>query len=117
MQTSIVARPICWTTELAMQPLSPAQAEEALTQLAHHFAQWRQNRRTPRGRIPPGLWARAVALTATCSGSRVAKQLGLTPQALKRRRDALNHTLVPTALPSPHTLWKSRRPGGHPRRK
>jgi transposase-like protein len=84
-----------------MQPLSPAQAEEALAHLIHHFAQWRQNRRTPRGRIPPGLWAHAVALTATFSVSRVAKQLGLTPQALKRRRDALSGTLAPTALPSP----------------
>lgn len=84
-----------------MQPLSPAQAEEVLSHLTQHFAQWRQNRRTPRGRIPPGLWARAVALTATFSVSRVAKQLGLTPQALKRRRDALNGSLAPTALPSP----------------
>ena len=82
-----------------MQPLSPAQAEEALTQLTHHFAQWRQSRRTPRGRIPAGLWARAVALTATLSVTRVANQLGLTPHALKRRREALNGT--PTTLPSP----------------
>jgi hypothetical protein len=50
-----------------MQPLPPAQAEEALLHLTHHFAQWRQSRRTSRGRIPPGLWARAVALTATFS--------------------------------------------------
>ena len=84
-----------------MQPLSPAQAEEALTHLTHHFAQWRQSRRTPRGRIPPGLWARAVALTATFSVSRVATQLGLTPQALKRRREALNGTPLPTSLSSP----------------
>jgi len=88
-----------------MQPLSPAQAEAALTQLTHHFAQWRQSRRTPRGRIPAGLWARAVALTATLSVTRVANQLGLTPQALKRRREALNGT--PTTLlfpPSPHCM-------------
>jgi hypothetical protein len=84
-----------------MQPLSPAQAEEALTHLTPHFAQWRQSRRTPRGRIPQWLWAHAVALTATFSVSRVAKQLGLTPHALKRRRDALQGTLAPLALPSP----------------
>ena len=83
-----------------MQPLSPAQAEEALMHLTHHFAQWRQSRRTPRGRIPPGLWARAVALTATFSVSRVAKQLGLTPQALKRRCEAMSG--LPTLTPSPH---------------
>jgi len=96
-----------------MPPLSPAQAEEALTHLTHHFAQWRQSRRTPRGRIPQWLWAHAVALTATFSITRVAKQLGLTPQALKRRRDALNGTPAPTSLPqTPHfvevaTGWHS----------
>ena len=72
-----------------MQPLSPTQAEEALTHLTHHFAQWRQSRRTPRGRIPQELWAQAVALTATLSITRVAHQLGLTSHALKRRRAAL----------------------------
>jgi hypothetical protein len=83
-----------------MQPLSPAQAEEALTQVTHHFAQWRQNRRTPRGRIPHWLWAQAVALTATLSVTRVAHQLGLTPHALKRRREAMSRLPMPT--PSPH---------------
>lgn len=78
-----------------MQPFTPAQAEEALTHLTHHFAQWRQSRRTPRGRIPAGLWDRAVALTATFSVSRVAKQLGLTPHALKKRRVALNGMTAP----------------------
>jgi transposase-like protein len=84
-----------------MQPLSPAQAEEALLHLTHHFAQWRQSRRTPRGRIPPELWARAVTLTATFSVARVAKQLGLTPHALNRRREALNG--LPLSPPAPHT--------------
>jgi len=83
-----------------MQSLSPAQAEEALTQVTHHFAQWRQNRRTPRGRIPRWLWAQAVALTATLSVTRVAHQLGLTPHALKRRREAMSGLPMPT--PSPH---------------
>ena len=82
-----------------MPPLSPAQAEEALTHFTHHFAQWRQNRRTPRGRIPQWLWAHAVALTATFSVTRVAKQLGRTPQARKRRREALTGTS--TSAPSP----------------
>jgi len=78
-----------------MQPLSPAQAEEALIHLTHHFAQWRQSRRTPRGRIPQELWAQAVALTATLPVTRVAHHLGLTPHALKKRRTALNGTAVP----------------------
>ena len=82
-----------------MQPLSPAHAEEVLTQLTHHFAQWRQSRPTPRSRIPAGLWARAVALTATFSVSRVANQLGLTPSALKRQRTALQGTAAPPELP------------------
>lgn len=84
-----------------MQPLSPAHAEEVLTQLTHHFAQWRQSRPTPRSRIPAGLWARAVALTATFSISRVATQLGLTPSALKRQRATLQGTAAPTALSQP----------------
>jgi hypothetical protein len=96
-----------------MQPLSPAQAEEALTHLTQHFTQWRQSRRTPRGRIPQGLWARAVALTATFSVTRVAKQLGLTPQALKRRREAMGSPLAPQFSPqAPHFVevaaaWRS----------
>jgi hypothetical protein len=82
-----------------MQLLSPAQAEEALTHLTHHFTQWRQSRRTPRGRIPQELWTQAVALTATLSVTRVAHQLGLTPHALKRRREVLNGTPAPTSFP------------------
>ena len=85
-----------------MQSLSPAQAEEALTHLTQPFAQWRQSRRTPRGRIPHGLWAQAVALTATLSVTRVAHHLGLTPHALKKRREAWNgrpSPLPPTQVP------------------
>ena len=84
-----------------MSLLSPAQAEEALTQLTHHFAQWRQSRRTPRGRIPQELWAQAVALTATLSITRVARQLGLTSHALKRRRAALTVPSIPPRSPQP----------------
>ena len=78
-----------------MQRLSPTQAEEALTQLTHHFAQWRQSRRTARGRIPQEVWVQAVALTTTLSVTRVAHQLGLTPHALKKRCAALNGMAVP----------------------
>jgi hypothetical protein len=96
-----------------MQPLFPAHAEEVLTQLTHHFAQWRHSRPTPRSRIPAGLWARAVALTATFSVTRVAKQLGLTPHALKRHRAALHGTSAPPPLsPSPQfvevaSVWRT----------
>jgi hypothetical protein len=82
-----------------MSIVSPAQAEEALTHLTHQFAHWRQSRTTPRGRIPKSLWTQAVALSSVLSVTRVAKQLGLTPHALKRRRAA---RLSPSALiPSP----------------
>jgi len=40
---------------------SLAQAEEGLTHLTHHFAQWRQSRTTPRGRIPKALWVQAAS--------------------------------------------------------
>ena len=85
-----------------MPSLSPTQAEEALVHLTHQFAQWRQSRRTPRGRIPQELWAQAVALTTILSVTRVARQLGLTSHALKRRRERVNGT--PTTLPSPQGL-------------
>ena len=83
-----------------MSLVSLAQAEEALTHLTHHFAQWRQSRTTPRGRIPKSLWAQAATLAQVLSCARVAKQLGLTPQALKRRRDALSRP--PALTPPPH---------------
>jgi hypothetical protein len=86
-----------------MPQLSPAQAEEALTHLTQQFAQWRQSRTTPRGRIPKPLWAQAVTLAHVLPCARVAKQLGLTPQALKRRRDATGSALAPTPpQSSPH---------------
>ena len=68
-----------------MTLLPPAQAEEQLSHLAQQFTQWRQSRTTPRGRIPQPLWAQAVALSQALPLARVAKQLGLTPQTLKRR--------------------------------
>lgn len=84
-----------------MSTLSPPHAEEQLTALAQQFTQWRQSRATPRGpRIPAPLWAAAVRLVQVLPLTRVAKQLGLKPQALKRRRDATPSTLAPT--PPPH---------------
>jgi hypothetical protein len=61
------------------------QAEDELRQVAQQFSQWRQNRTTPRGRIPSPLWAQAVALTRVLPLSQVAKQLGLCPQRLRKR--------------------------------
>jgi hypothetical protein len=43
-----------------MTLMSPAQAEEQLRHVTQQFAQRRQSRTTPRGRIPEALWAQAV---------------------------------------------------------
>jgi hypothetical protein len=63
----------------------PPQVEDALSHLAQLFAQWRDSRTTPRGRIPTPLWAQAIALSQVLPLARVAKRLGLGPQALRRR--------------------------------
>jgi hypothetical protein len=68
-----------------MTTLPPAHAEDALGHLAQQFAQWRHSRTTPRGRIPKPLWAQAIALSHVLPLARVAKRLGLGPQALRRR--------------------------------
>ena len=62
-----------------MTTLSPAPAEDTLNDLAQQFAQWRQSRSTPRGRITQPLWAQAVALSQRLPLTRVAKQLGSRP--------------------------------------
>jgi hypothetical protein len=72
-----------------MTTLPPAPAEDALNHLAQQFVQWRASRTTPRGRIPKPLWAQAVALSQKLPLTRVAKQLGLTAQTLKRRGGGL----------------------------
>jgi len=68
-----------------MPQLPSMHAEDRLHHLAQQFGQWRQSRTTPRGRIPQPLWAQAVALSHVLPLARVAKQLGLGPQALRRR--------------------------------
>ncbi len=85
-----------------MTLLPPAQAEAQLNHLAQQFAQWRQSRTTPRGRIPQPLWAQAVALSQRLPLARVAKRLGLTPQTLKRRGEGPTTTVPTTPPASPH---------------
>jgi len=84
-----------------MTRLPSIQAEEHLRHLAQQFAHWRQRRTTPHGRIPQALWAQAVTLAQVLPCVRVAKHLGLTPQALKRRRDATRSAPVLTPPPYP----------------
>jgi hypothetical protein len=47
------------------------------------------------------LWAQAIALTRQLPLTRVAKQLGLTPQVLKRRRDETGALAVPPPCAPP----------------
>jgi hypothetical protein len=75
------------------------QAEDQLSHLAQQFAQWRQSRTTARGRIPKPLWAQAIALARVLPLARVAKRLGLGPQALKRRGGG-QAAVVPTPCPA-----------------
>jgi hypothetical protein len=76
-----------------MTHIPPAQAEAHLRSVTRKFAQWRQHRPTPRGyRIPDPLWAEAVRLAQVLSLTYVAKQLGLKPAALKRRRGVVETT-------------------------
>jgi hypothetical protein len=94
-----------------MTHLSPTQAEAHLQHVAQQFTHWRQSRPTPRGyRIPDALWAEALTLAEVLSVPRVAKQLHLKPQALKRRQSAPG----PQPLPPPAafvevapTVWRA----------
>jgi hypothetical protein len=86
-----------------MSRLPLAHVEEHLHHVTQQFAQWRASRLTPRGRIPQPLWAQAIALTQHLPLTRVAQQLGLTPQVLKRRREATRTVAVPPPSPcAPH---------------
>ncbi len=82
-----------------MTKLPPAPAEDELSHLVQQFAQWRQSRTTPRSRLPKPLWAQAVALAQVLPLARVAKQLGLGPQALRRRAGG-KATAVTARLPA-----------------
>ena len=86
---------------MRMTRLPLAQVEEHLHHVTQQFAQWRASRATPRGRIPQPLWAQAIALTQHLPLTRVAKQLGLTPQVLKRRREATRTGAVSPPAPYP----------------
>lgn len=70
-----------------MIPMPQLSSPDVFTQLDHlakRFAHWRQNRPSPKARIPKELWREAVSLTPHLSVSRVAKHLGLCPTDLKK---------------------------------
>jgi hypothetical protein len=96
-----------------MTMLSSAQAEDLLTDLAQQFAQWRASRTTPRGRIPQPRWAQAVALSQRLPLARVAKQLGLTPHTLKRRRAETGAVTVPPSPPRSSPFVEVQAPAWH----
>lgn len=70
---------------IPMPQLSSPDVFTQLDQLARRFAHWRQNRPSPKARIPQELWDEAVALSTYLSVSRVAKHLGLCTTDLKKR--------------------------------
>ena len=77
-------------------PHMPVENElNQLHQLAKRFAHWRQNRPSPKARIPKALWDEAASLTLTSnlSVSRVAKHLGLCTTDQKKH--------CPSPIPSP----------------
>ena len=77
-----------------MIPMPPPNAQLSLaqlSQLAERFTHWRQNRPSPKARIPQALGDQAVALTLSTnlSVSRIAKELGLCSTDLKKRCPSL----------------------------
>ena len=80
---------------------TPLHAEHQLDQLAGQFEHWRQTRPHPSERMPPALWAQAVALADTLPPARVAKQLRLRLADLTRhmaRQQAPPVPVVPRPL-------------------
>jgi hypothetical protein len=85
---------------MLMTLMLPTQAEEHLSHVTQQFAQWRQSRSNPRrDRIPEPLWTEALTLADVLPLTRVARQLGLKPQALKRRRGDAGSSTVPARPP------------------
>ncbi len=57
---------------------TPLHADHQLDQLASQFEHWRQNRTSPRARIPQTLWEQAAALTTLFPYTRLAKHFRLS---------------------------------------
>jgi hypothetical protein len=87
----------------ACMPLHiPGPTAPQLDHVAAQFTQWRQQRAHPAERIPQALWDQAVALTKELSYSHVAKQLRLSPSALKQQMRAPQGLACQTpAFPGP----------------
>jgi hypothetical protein len=68
-----------------MKSILPAHAEQQLTAVADRFAEWRQTRTTQAEPIPQHLWEQAIALTALCPMTHVARRLRVSGGELKKR--------------------------------
>jgi hypothetical protein len=68
-----------------MKSIPSAHAEHQLTQVADRFDAWRQTRTTRAAPIPHDLWEQAIALTALCPLTRVARRLRVSGGELKKR--------------------------------
>ena len=68
-----------------MKTMTPAQAEQRLTDLADQFVHWRQQRTYRFAPIPRPLWEQAIALTAVLPLGYVAKCLRLRGSDLQKR--------------------------------
>ena len=100
-------------TEVMLLTTPNSSADVALPQLAEHFSQWRQSRRTPYGsRIPEALWTEAIRLVQILPLTRVSKTLHLKPHALKRRSGIGTTPATPPAreLPFVEVSLGTRRP-------
>ena len=75
-----------------MKTMPPAQAEHQLTHVADCFDAWRQTRATRAEPIPPHLWEQAIALTAICPITHVARRLRVSGGELKKRCAAQHAT-------------------------
>ncbi len=67
---------------------TPLHTDHQLDQLAGQFEHWRQNRLSPRERIPQPLWDQAVALARVLPRPRVAQHLRLSSNDLKKHMAA-----------------------------
>jgi hypothetical protein len=68
-----------------MKTILSAQAEQQLTHVAARFDTWRQTRTTRAEPIPQYLWEQAIALTALCPMTHVARRLRVSGGELKKR--------------------------------
>jgi len=83
-----------------MKIATPLHTDDQLDQLAGQFEHWRQTRSYRGERIPQALWDQAVALARVLPHSRVAQQLRLAPNDLKKQ---MAMQLDSQAAPGPTT--------------